>query len=123
MFENVVVGVDGYAASRDAIELVKKLASEHGRVTLVYVEVLQSKPPPEAGTRADAEAQRFGLQRLDCTVAVAPAGYSRRSGGMSEIGVAYDGSAESQRALGSSRLTITTTLGTLPAQADRPDPP
>lgn len=64
MFDNVVVGVDGYEAGRDAIELAKALESGDGEVALVYVEVLQSKPAAEADTRADDEAQRFGLERL-----------------------------------------------------------
>ena len=64
MFERVVVGIDGYEAGRDAIALAKALLSGGGEVTLVYVEVLQSKPAPEADTRPDDEAQRFGLERL-----------------------------------------------------------
>ena len=64
MFQGVVVGIDGYEAGRDAIALAKSLLSGDGEVTLVYVEVLQSKPSPEADTRPDDEAQRFGLERL-----------------------------------------------------------
>ncbi|MBV8219035.1 MAG: universal stress protein [Solirubrobacterales bacterium] len=64
MFDVVVIGIDGYEAGRDAISLAKALLSGDGEVTLVYVEVLQSKPAPEADTRPDDEAQRFGLERL-----------------------------------------------------------
>lgn len=39
------------------------------------------------------------LQEAPCAVAVAPAGYAARAAAMRRIGVAYDGSAESERAL------------------------
>ena len=64
MFDAVIVGIEGYEAGRDAIALAKALLSRDGEVTFVYVEVLQSKPAPEADTRPDDEAQRFGLERL-----------------------------------------------------------
>jgi len=64
MFDGVVIGIDGYEAGRDAIALAKALLSGRGEVTLVYVEVLQSKPASKADTRADDEPQRFGLERL-----------------------------------------------------------
>jgi len=64
MFDAVIVGIEGYEAGRDAIALAKALLSRNGEVTFVYVEVLQSKPAPEADTRPDDEAQRFGLERL-----------------------------------------------------------
>ena len=65
MFDNVVVGVDGYSGGRDALELAETLGSDSGRITLVHVEVLQGKPPPDADTGLDAERQRFGLERLE----------------------------------------------------------
>jgi nucleotide-binding universal stress UspA family protein len=162
MFDHVVVGIEGYEPGRDAIALAKALLSGDGELALVYVEVLQSKPAPEADTRSDAEAQRFGLERLarlrdeaqiaaevariqapsarhglhdfaasrgadllvigagrhdpvkhlflgdearevleasPCPVAVAPAGYARRAAAIRKIGVGYDGSPESDRAL------------------------
>jgi len=64
MLHGAVVGIDGYEAGRDAIALAKALRSGDGEVTLVYVEVLQSKPSPEADIRPDDEARRFGLERL-----------------------------------------------------------
>ena len=162
MFDRVVVGINSYAAGRDAIALAKVLLSGGGELTLVYVEVLQSKPAPGADARPDDEAQRFGLERLSrlrdqaqiaaeisriqalsvrrglhesaagrgadllvigagrhaplphmflgdaarevledppCPVAVAPAGYSGWPGRIRKIGVAYDGSRGSDRAL------------------------
>jgi nucleotide-binding universal stress UspA family protein len=166
MFENVVVGVDGYEAGRGAVALAGALVAGDGEIALVYVEVLQSKPTPEADTRADEEAQQFGLERLDrlradmqltaevsriesssvrrgldefvagrggdllvigagrhdpvahmvlgdqarevledppCPVAVAPVGYAERGARISKVGVAYDDSAESERALAVAR--------------------
>jgi nucleotide-binding universal stress UspA family protein len=145
-----------------AVALARALVSGDGQLALVYVEVLQSKATPEADTRANEEAQRFGLERLDrlraetqitaevsriespsvrrgldefaagrgadllvigagrhepvahmflgdearevledppCPVAVAPVGYSERGARISKVGVGYDESEESQRAL------------------------
>jgi nucleotide-binding universal stress UspA family protein len=170
MFDRVVIGIDSYEAGEDAIALAKALLSGDGEVTLVYVEVLQSKPAPEADTRPDDEAQRFGLERLGrlrdeeqiaadisrieapsvrhglhefaagqdadllvigagrhdpvahmflgdetrevledppCPVAVAPAGYSNHPRQIRKIGVAYNGSPESDWALALARkLTV-----------------
>ncbi len=39
------------------------------------------------------------LEDAPCAVAVAPAGYSTRAAGIKKIGIAFDGSAESERAL------------------------
>ena len=166
MVDRVVIGIGGYEAGRDAIALAKALLSSDAEVTLVSVEVLQSKPAPGADTRADEEAQRFGLERLGrlrdegqiaaeisrieapsvrrglhelaasqdadllvigagrhdpvahmflgdearevledppCPVAVAPAGYADRTSQIRKIGVAYDGSMESDRALALAR--------------------
>ena len=64
MFENVVVGVDSYQAGRDALELAEALLARDGRVTLVYVEILQGESHADSGTGSDAERQRFGLERL-----------------------------------------------------------
>lgn len=43
------------------------------------------------------------LEDAPCAVAVAPAGYAARTAGMTTIGVAYDGSPESERALALAR--------------------
>jgi nucleotide-binding universal stress UspA family protein len=64
MFDRVVIGIDAYEAGRDAIALANALLSGDAEVTLVYVEVLQGKSAPEADTRPDDEARRFGLERL-----------------------------------------------------------
>jgi nucleotide-binding universal stress UspA family protein len=178
MFQSVVVGIGDYEAGRDAIALAKALLSGDGEVTLVYVEVLQSKASSEADTRPDDEARRFGLERLGrlrdegqiaaeisrieapsvrrglhefaagqdadllvigagrhdpvahmflgdearevledppCPVAVAPAGYCKCPGEMRKVGVAYDGSAESDRALALARKLTAERHGTLSA--------
>lgn len=188
MFDAVIVGIEGYEAGRDAIALAKALLSRDGEVTFVYVEVLQSKPAPEADTRPDDEAQRFGLERLarlrdelhiaadvarirapsvrqglhefaaergadlmvisasrrnrlehrllgndvrelledpPCTVAVAPVGYSTRAAEMRKIGVAYEGSAESEHALALARRIAAehgATLSAFEAVLPRLDP-
>jgi nucleotide-binding universal stress UspA family protein len=166
MFENVVVGVDTYETGCDAIELTRVLAPVKGKITLLYVEVVQSEPTSASPTRLDAERQRFGLERLarlrddaqitadvervqapsvrhglhdfaadrdagliaigagrhdsvtrmflgdearslledaPCPVAVAPAGYARRSAALKKIGVGYDGSPASERAIAVAR--------------------
>ena len=64
MFNNVVVGVDDLERGRDALELAKAVISDDAEVALVYVEVLQGDPAVETDTGADAETQRFGLERL-----------------------------------------------------------
>jgi osmotically-inducible protein OsmY/nucleotide-binding universal stress UspA family protein len=64
MFENVIVGVGGYQAGRDALELANALLAREGRATLVYVELLQSEGDADSGIGSDAERQRFGLERL-----------------------------------------------------------
>ena len=185
MFHNVLVGVGDYEGGRDALELATTLMSSDGRITLVFVEVLQSKPAPEADTRSDAERQRFGLERLErlrdeaqvhaeveriqapsvrrglhelalaraadlivigasrrnqvarsllgdevrellddppCTVAVAPVGYSGGSAPIRKIGVAYDRSAESERALALARELAAERHATLSAFQAVPAP-
>lgn len=54
---------------------------------------------------------REALGGAPCAVAVAPVGYSRQPLALSEIGVGYDGSAESERAVGAARK-LAETLGT-----------
>lgn len=166
MFDNVVVAIDEYERGRDALELAEELGSDGGEMTLVYVEVLQEQPSPEADTRPDDERQQSGLGRLrklrdethsvaevsriqapsvrrglhefaagraadlivigagsrspvtrmvlgdearavlddaPCAVAVAPHGYAARPHDLSKIGVAYDGSPESEQALALAR--------------------
>ena len=49
---------------RDALELAQALLARDGRVTLVYVEILQGESHSDSGTGSDAERQRFGLERL-----------------------------------------------------------
>jgi nucleotide-binding universal stress UspA family protein len=185
MFDEVVAGVDDHEGARDVLELANALMSDDGHATLVYVEVLQSKPAPEADARTDAERQRFGVERLTrlrdgakidadvarvqapsvrrglhefavsraadllvigasrrnkvahvllgdevrevldappCAVAVAPISYATSSAGMRRIGVAYDGSEASERALGLARKLATTRHASLSAFEAVPPP-
>lgn len=178
MFDSVVIGIDGYETGLDATALARALLSRNGEATLVYVEVLQSKPGLEADTRPDDEAQRFGLARLarlrdeakihaeisrvqapsvrrglheyaagrgadllvigagrhdpvahmflgdaarevledpPCPVAAAPARYFGHPGRVGKIGVAYDGSPESDRALALARRLAAEHRATLSA--------
>jgi nucleotide-binding universal stress UspA family protein len=55
------------------------------------------------GRVAIGDDTRAALNGAPCAVAIAPAGYSRRSIVMREIGVGYDGSPESEHALGIAR--------------------
>jgi nucleotide-binding universal stress UspA family protein len=166
VFEHVVVGVRGEESGRDAIALGNELASAEGRLTLLHVYVVPSKPAPDSGAVGDAAKRRYVLERLTamatefgvdaqetwvearsvrrglhgfavgehadllvvgashqdelardligddsrvlledapCVVAIAPIGYAERVGQVRRIGVAYDGSEESQRALALAR--------------------
>jgi nucleotide-binding universal stress UspA family protein len=166
MFEEVVVAVGEDDAGRDAVALGKELASAHGRLTLVHVHVVASKPAPGAGAVGDAAKRRDACEHLTalaaefsvgaqvscvearsvrrglhgvvssrhadllvvgtsppdesspvalrdhtrevlkdppCAVAVAPLGYAEHVVAVSRVGVAYDGSDESERALALSR--------------------
>lgn len=163
MFETIVVGVGEYEAGGDALALAMALAGDKPDITLLHVEVVADATGAQACTAADAERQRFGLERLarlrdeakavakvarieatsvkaglhgfakttradlivvgaekrdplahmflgeearkvleepPCVVAVAPAGYAAsHAQKIRKIGVAYDRSPESERAL------------------------
>ena len=162
MFEEVVVGVGDDDTGRDAVALGKELVSAHGRLTLVHVHVVASKPAPDSGAVGDAAKRRYACELLTalsdefsvdarvsciearsvrrglheyassrradllvvgtsppdesspvplrdhtrevledppCAVAVAPLDYVAHVATVSRIGVAYDGSDESERAL------------------------
>ena len=58
---------------------------------------------------------RAALNGTPCAVAIAPAGYSREPGGIGKIGVGYDGSPESERALELARLLAADTGAALSA--------
>ena len=166
MFDDVVVGVDDSAGGRRALALAAALVCNGGRITLVYVEVVQTKPVPELDAPSVGERQQFGLARLrrlrdashitadvartqaasvrlglhdfassraadlivmaasnrngvarsqlgddirevledpPCAVAVAPHAHVERSPRMKRIGVGYDGSTSSERALAVAR--------------------
>ncbi len=162
MFEEVVVAVGEDDSGRDAVALGKELVSARGRLTLVHVLVVASKPAPDSGAVGDAARSRYACERLaalasefsvaaqaqcvearsvrhglhgfvasrhadlvvvgtsppdesspvplrehtrevledpPCAVAVAPMGYASHVAAVSRIGVAYDGSDESEQAL------------------------
>jgi len=162
MFEQVVVAVGEDDNGRDAVALGKELVSAHGRLMLVHVHVVTSKPAPDSGAAGDAAKRRSACERLatlagefslgaqvscvearsvrrglpgfassrradllvvgtsppdesspvplrdhtrevledpPCAVAVAPLGYAANVVAVSRIGVAYDGSDESEQAL------------------------
>jgi nucleotide-binding universal stress UspA family protein len=162
MFEEVVVAVGEDDSARDAVALGKELGSAHGRLTLVHVLVVASKPAPDSGAAGDAARRRHACERLTalssefsaaaqvswvearsvrrglhafassrhadllvvgtsppddsspvqlrdqtrevledppCAVAVAPLGYAAHVAAVGRIGVAYDGSDESEQAL------------------------
>jgi nucleotide-binding universal stress UspA family protein len=62
-----------------------------------------------------ADDTRAALNGAPCAVAIAPAGYSQRPATMREIGVGYDGSPESEHALGVARKLASERQATLSA--------
>ena len=64
MFDNVVIGVEGYPAGQDALALARALLAREGRATLVYVEVLQSDGTQTRSPVPTPNARRLGLKRL-----------------------------------------------------------
>jgi nucleotide-binding universal stress UspA family protein len=64
MFEEVVVGVGDDGTGRDAVALGKELVSAHGRLTLVHVHVVASKPAPDSGAVGDAAKRRSACELL-----------------------------------------------------------
>jgi nucleotide-binding universal stress UspA family protein len=163
MFGNVLVGVDGTSAGRDASALGDVLRDRDGRLTLAHVSVSNSatylsfdtaarraesldmleRERAEAGANADVrhvtslsvarglrqlaeisaadllvvgsssrgslarwflgDDTRAALSGASCAVAVAPGGYAERPGPISRIGVAYNGTPESETALAVAR--------------------
>ena len=63
MFDNVIVGVDGQQAGRDALELAKQLTSPRAQLTLAYVEVVPPQPWPPSGAVTEAAHARRALRR------------------------------------------------------------
>lgn len=165
MFENVLVGVGGDEAGRDALALAMRLVSGQGQLTLLHVYAVFGKPAPDSGAVGAAAKRRYARERLaaladefqidarvswvearsvkrglhefaaeraadllvvgttgydelardyvndtrevledaPCAVAIAPTGYCALAGAITRIGVAYDGSDESERALSVAR--------------------
>ena len=64
MFERVAVAIDEYEAGRDALELANQLVSPHGRLLLVYVEVVMAVPGPDSDPRWQRDERRRALERL-----------------------------------------------------------
>ncbi|HET7379785.1 MAG TPA: universal stress protein [Gaiellales bacterium] len=64
MFEEVVVGVGDGDTGRDAVTLGKELVSGRGRITLLHVHVVASKPAPDSGAVGDAAKRQYACERL-----------------------------------------------------------
>jgi nucleotide-binding universal stress UspA family protein len=64
MFENVIVGVDGVQAGRDAAGLAKHLASSDAQLTLARVEVVPRDPWPPTGGVTEATHAHRAFRRL-----------------------------------------------------------
>jgi nucleotide-binding universal stress UspA family protein len=64
MFDNVIVGVDGHEAGRDALALATRLISPRGQLTLAHVQVVKLKPAPDSGTYSLAVDRLPAWQRL-----------------------------------------------------------
>lgn len=60
MFEEVVVGVGDDDTGRDAVTLGNELVSGQGRITLLHVHVVSSKPAPDSGAVGDAATLTSG---------------------------------------------------------------
>lgn len=114
MFINVMVGVDEQPGGRDAIALAKDLMVRGGELTLAHVHlgdpgfVRSSSVAFEEAERQRSltllEAVREEMDvEAPCAVAVAPAGYADQPSLLQEIGVGYNRSPESQRALAVAR--------------------
>jgi nucleotide-binding universal stress UspA family protein len=65
MFENLVVGVDGHQAGRDALALAAQLASPRAQIALVYVQVVMPSPDPDSGARSLAADRAPVLASLE----------------------------------------------------------
>jgi nucleotide-binding universal stress UspA family protein len=64
MFDNVIVGVDGHEAGRDALALATRLTSTQGEITLAHVQAVMPKPEPDSGTYSLAVDRLPAWQRL-----------------------------------------------------------
>jgi nucleotide-binding universal stress UspA family protein len=178
MFKNVLVGVDGRPAGRDAIALAGRLMDGEGRLTLAHVHSGQLRPSraispgmvreeaeasgklleqeraaaevdaelvsivalsPGGGLHQQAEDQgadlivvgscnrgllgramlgddtRAALNGASCAVAIASVGYAEHPLPFANIGVAYNGSPESEAALAVARELAPPTRATLHA--------
>lgn len=98
-------GLYGFAASR-AADLIVIGASKRNRVARMLL----------------GDVAREVLENPPCAVAVAPVGYFGRSARMTKIGVAYDGSPESEQALALARRIPAERRATLSAFEAVPAP-
>ena len=78
MFDNVVVGIDGYEAGRDALELAKQLVAPDGDMLLVFVEVVMRAPGPDTDPQWHSEARRVRADLRRRRHAAGPAGRALR---------------------------------------------
>ena len=76
MFERVAVAIDEYEAGRDALELANQLVSPHGRLLLVYVEVVmvggRARTSSRGGGATNAGAPWNGWRRYATTQSWTP---------------------------------------------------
>jgi nucleotide-binding universal stress UspA family protein len=92
------LGVDGQVAcveARSARRGLHQFASDRDADVLV----VSASHRDELGRDFIGDDAKAVLEDAPCTVAVAPAGYSARAAEIRRIGVAYDGSPESEQAL------------------------
>jgi nucleotide-binding universal stress UspA family protein len=115
MFTNVLVGVDEHGRAGDAIALAKQLSEETATLTLAHVHaggglhelceegadllVVGTSSRRHLGRALPGDDARGVLDHARCAVAIAPGGYSERPHDIRQIGIAYDGSPESDRAV------------------------
>jgi nucleotide-binding universal stress UspA family protein len=114
MYKTVLVGIDGGDVDRDAAAVAHHLVRNHERLILADVGtglldiaeregvdllIVGRCHRSLAGHLLLGDDAHSALHRAPCTIAVAPTGYAERAHVPTRIGVAYDGSAQSQLAL------------------------
>ncbi|MHB8693057.1 MAG: universal stress protein [Solirubrobacteraceae bacterium] len=114
MYTTVLVGVDGSDVDRDVVAVAHHLVRNYDRLILadlgaglhdiaeregVDLLIVGRCHRSPAGRALLGDNTRSALHRAPCTIAVVPTGYAERAHVPTRIGVAYDGSVQSQLAL------------------------